>query len=1602
MKPIIFFDTEIDPKSGKVLDTGAFREPNLPFRNTQVSAFIEFLKDATYVAGHNVIRHDLKYLDKEIDRANLQLKVIDTLDLAPLLFPSRPYHSLVKDDKLITDELNNPLNDAIKARELFYDEVNEFRRLKPEFQSILYSLLRKVHEFEAFFEYVEFDVLPDSLIHAIKASFQNQICENAELDKIIQQHPAEVAYCLALIQAHDQYSIAPRWLNYSRPDIIQVMRLLRSTRCIEGCPYCNQSNDAHAGLKSIFGYDVFRKFGGENLQENAVKAALNYESLLAVFPTGGGKSITFQLPALMQGLQNKGLTVIISPLQSLMKDQVDNLERAGITSAVTINGLQDPIERSKSFERVSEGLAHLLYISPESLRSPSIEKLILSRSINRFVIDEAHCFSSWGHDFRVDYLYIGEFINNIREKRQQEEIIPISCFTATAKPQVIDDIRQYFQDELNITLTLFQSKESRKNLHYTVYEQTEDAGKYSTLRDILIQQQVPSIIYVSRTKRAEDLARKLSEDGLPARPYHGQLDSNIKTQNQDAFLAGEVSIMVATSAFGMGVDKKDIGAVVHYDISDSLENYVQEAGRAGRDEKLEANCYILFDEEDLNKHFILQNQTRLTQKEINQIWKSIKDLTRFRQTMSHSALEIARQAGWDDSVKEIETRVKTAIAALEEAGYIRRKNNQSRVFADSLQFKTAQTAIDRINVSGALTENEKVQAIRIVKSLISSKRTSLLKDDDGEARVEYLSDTLGIPLPEVIRIISLLRQEKLLADARDLNAFIQKSNPVGKLTNRIKEYQTILTLLLEGIENGPVIIRLKEMHDDIRKSTGIDVTVKQIRTAMQFMAIKDWIKLQYRDLEKNIVSIEPREATSLRQKIEELLAVAPFIGKLLIEKAQAIDSAEDLVLVDFSVLEIKDALVNSGDLQFQDVSREVVEDAIFYLTKTDALTIEGGFLVIYQRLRVERIEQNNKVQYKADDYKELERFYENKIQQVHIVGEYARKMIQDYEGAVQFVEDYFNLNYSSFIRKYFQGRQDFISRPITPRKFKELFEVLSPQQLSIVKDVSKHTAVLAGPGSGKTKVLVHKLASAVLIENLKHEQILMLTFSRSAVTEFKKRLYGLIGNAAAFIQIKTFHSYCFDLLGRMGDLKESDNIIRSVINGIQENRVEKNRMAKLLLLIDEAQDINPDEYELIELLARENEDMRIILVGDDDQNIYEFRNSSAKHLETFITQYEAQRYDLLDNYRSDASLVRFTDRFVSTIRHRLKTMPIVSVTGKEGEVSIIECKNGPLSVAVAGKVVASELTGTTGVLCQSNQEAAEIHSLLRNQNVNARLIQSNEGFSLMNVVEVRAFVDMIQNGNVVTISKESWDEAKRKCKQQFQRSHWMVMMQRLWKDFEEANKRAMYVSDLVAFVRESKLEDFSYEQSDAVLVSTYHKSKGREFDNVFVTITRQLVKDEEKRALYVAMTRAKSKLTILANGDFLKPISQDVTYSVDGTLYQRPDELSYALTYLDVYLDHFASKQSQIGSLIAGDFLQVNEDGCKDMDGNFVVRFSKKFQQTILTQKKAGYDLKPTGKVNFVVYWQVEDGVEVRVVLPEVGFVGSKRRNFGHLEILVI
>ena len=1596
MQIITFIDTEIEPKSRKILDIGCLRNDGSSFRKNSVIEFVQFLKGTQFVCGHNILNHDIKYIDNALNHAGINpSNIIDTLYLSPLLFPTKPYHRLLKDDKLQSEERNNPLNDAIKTKELFDDEVTAFKQTNKDLQQIFYSLLFDKKEFAAFFRCIDYVSECTDIKRIIRQKFEDEICEHADLTKIISDNPIELAYCISLINSfiHNKtiYSIIPPWVLKNYPEVEQIMLRLRNKPCLYGCAYCNKALDVRRGLKQFFGYDSYRTFGGKPLQENAAKAAINNKSILAVFPTGGGKSITFQVPALMSGESIHGLTVVISPLQSLMKDQVDNLEKNGITQAVTINGLLDPIERAKSFERVEDGSASILYISPESLRSRTIERLLLGRKIVRFVIDEAHCFSSWGQDFRVDYLYIGDFIKSIQEKKNLEEGIPVSCFTATAKQKVIEDICAYFMEKLSLKLELFTSKASRENLQYKVFEKANKEDKYLSVRDLIEQKNCPTIVYVSRTRTAFLLAERLSHDGFNAKPYHGKMNVEEKIANQNAFIAGEVSIMVATSAFGMGVDKKDVGLVIHYEISDSLENYVQEAGRAGRDESIVADCFVLFNENDLDKHFILLNQTKLSIKEIQQVWKAVKEITRFRSTVSNSALEIARKAGWDDSVVEIETRVTTAIAALEDAGYLKRGQNMPRIFANSILSKNAQEAIEKINASEKFQGKQKEQAIRIIRKLFSSKSRKHTSDEGAEARVDYISDHLGIVKGEVIEIVNLLREEKILADMKDLTAFIKKGENKNQSLRIVKEFSLIENSLLPILEEQEKNFHLKELNEKMEAECK-SVNVKRIKTVLNFWAIKNWIKqktLTHSPHNIALLSLYPQEV--LKEKLDKRHTLASFIVDFLFEKSLLCVSEKEEVLIEFSVHELKQEFEKQSNLFKIKVSIEDIEDTLFYLSRIEAIKIEGGFLVTYNALTIERLEQDTKKRYKNEDYQKLHQFYESKVQQIHIVGEYAKKMIDNYKDALQFVDDYFQLNYSSFLNKYFKGsREDEIKRNITSSKFRQLFGELSPTQLSIIKDnESKNIAVAAGPGSGKTKVLVHKLASLLLMEDVKHEQLLMLTFSRAAATEFKKRLLQLIGNAANFVEIKTFHSYCFDLLGRVGSLEKSDEILRNTVEKIKNKEIEINRITKTVLVIDEAQDMDSDEFSLITTLMEQNEEMRVIAVGDDDQNIYEFRGASSQHLVDFIQKNRAAKYELVENYRSKNNLVDFSNKFVQCIRHRLKSTPIIAKQTDTGKIKLVRYQSNHLIIPLVQDILVTGLTGTTCVLTRRNEEASQITGLLLKNKMPAKLIQSNDGFSLYNLLEVRFFLSSLNLANdVYTISDDLWENAKQALQNKFQHSTKLEVCNNIIKDFESTNQKIKYKTDLEVFIRESRLEDFFDENGETIFVSTIHKAKGKEFDNVFLMLENfNPTTDGDKRLLYVALTRAKQNLTIHVNSTFLDSISTENIERIENRQsYLPPNELVMHLTHKDVQLGYFEFVQHRIENLLSGEKLYPKEDGYANSKGELVLKFSRSFAEKIQSMKQKSYEPKGA-KVNFIVYWQGEGmEKEVKIVLPELYF----------------
>ena len=1571
-----FVDVEVGLKDKRIHDIGILRWDGAKYHSADKRAAISFLEDVDFVCGHNVIHHDMKYLlGDEVQRWQL----VDTLYVSPLLFPERPYHHLLKDDKLMNEQMNNPVNDCEKACDLLMDEIAKWKALPDAHRFIYATLLRDVPEFAGFLAMVDAEVCDETtLVEHIHTAYDGRICRHADLAAIIEQQPVELAFALALISTTERNSITPPWVLHNYPNVENVVHRLRHTRCVEGCDYCRTYLDAHYNLKYFFGYDQFRTYEGEPLQENAVKAAVDSKSLLAIFPTGGGKSLTFQLPALMEARSVHGITVVISPLQSLMKDQVDNLAERGITDAVTINGLLDPISRSLAIERVQSGDASLLYIAPEMLRSKTIEKILMARHVVRFVVDEAHCFSSWGQDFRVDYLYIGKFISEYQKRKQLQRPIPVSCFTATAKQKVVQDICDYFKQTLNLDLQLFASSASRTNLRYSVIHAETDEDKYMKLRSLIAESDCPTIVYVSRTKRTKMLAEKLTRDGYKALPFNGRMDSDEKIANQEAFMSDNVRIIVATSAFGMGVDKSDVGLVVHYDISDSLENYVQEAGRAGRNPHLQAKCFVLYNDNDLDKHFILLNQTKLSISEIQQVWKAVKDMTRQRMQTCCSALEIARKAGWDDSVTDIETRVRTAIAALEQAGYLERGNNVPHVYATGITVKSMDEARKRIT-SSLLFHNEEVEkAVRIIKSLISQKHIAKAQDAEAESRVDYLADILGLTKSEVVSAVERMRQEGILADTKDVSAYL---NDTGESENRsrllLRRFTRLERYILDHITDDALRISCKQLNDDAQKNGITTATEKDIRTLLYFLTVKGYTRKK-ENAAHNIELTRQADMQSTIKRFEKRLNICTFAVEWLYRQAQNTTLEESKKNgVQFSVVELLNDLKAQGQTFFEsldDLQLEDVEESLLYLSKIGALKLEGGFLVLYNAMNIRRL-KDNKLRYKQEDYRMLNEFYRQKIQQVHIVGEYANLMVRDYDAALQYVHDYFQMDYKAFVQKYFKGeRVEQIERNITSKKYEQLFNQLSKKQMQIISDKeSRVIVVAAGPGSGKTRVLVHKLASLLLLEDVKHEQLLMLTFSRAAATEFKQRLMGLIGNAAHFVEIKTFHSYAFDLLGRIGNLEDAKDVVGRAARMISEGEVEPNRIGKTVLVVDEAQDMSSEEFALVRALMSVNEEMRVIAVGDDDQNIYEFRGSDSNYMRQLLADDKNTFVEMTENYRSTQHVVAFANAFVKGIHNRMKQTPILSMSKDEGTVVVTHHASHIMFQRVVSDLLRQRNSGTISVLTHTNEEAVILVALLRKHGLRSKLIQSMDGFRFWNMAEVRLFLKYIERDtHTPIVTDEVWNEAKRKTFQAYATSSSLPYLKRCIELFEKINK-AKYLTDFKELVFESTTEDFCDTSDADVVVSTIHKSKGCEFDDVYMLVSQpQHVTDSEMRSYYVGMTRARKRLFIYTNSTLFDRLPADI-HQVDQTPYVFPDEVMLQLSHKDVNLGFFKSRKKEILSLRSGEKLCfANNLLYVPNNQQPVAQLSQKMQAELAQWALKGY-LVSSATIRFVVAWKPKD-----------------------------
>ena len=1573
---IIYCDTEVDKKTDKINEIGlVYKSMELQTHSLQEASTFVSISSSSFIAGHNFIDFDIEKIKlTSLYNEVKKYTIIDTLPLSLLLFSEKTLHSLSKDYKSEDNFENNPLKDSLLTKELFEKIEDRFNTLEEYTKTIFYTLLKDNKYFTGFFKYIEYEFLSLNNIdlkNLIVSNYGSKIINLDYLSEVIENSPIELAYIIAIWSSHTELKSHPPKVLYDYPNIVEIQKKLCFNIDII-------SKNLSSFAKETFGFGDFREFEKLNptvldtptlSQREVVEASLKDESFLCILPTGGGKTFTFWLPAIIKASSYKGLTVVISPLQALIEDHIKNFN-ANVANhkAVAISGFMNPSQRAEAVEQVVNAEADILYIAPESLRSNMIFNILKNRFIERFVIDEAHCLSTWGNDFRQDYYYICDYIKELCEKKSFQKHIPISCFTATAKPSVIEDIEKYFLDGLNIKLDKYLATPERKNLNYHSIESNKK-GKYNKLLKILNDNEGSSLIYIpSSTKECDKVAEQLALDtGRSVKSFHSKIESQEKMDILKRYIENDIEIIVATTAFGMGVDKPNIKNVIHYEVSDSLESYAQEAGRGARDQSLEAYCPILFDEDDLDKHFATLNRSKLTASEVNSIFRVIKSYKGNK--LYKTAFELAKDAGWDveDSSLDYTTKVKTALLELQREGYISRKRNKVNFFADSID----SDAINKLNIElekSKYEDNEKDIFKRILQAIIGRGKIEAIQVDE-------LSHILGYNHSEISLCINQLKEMNILGNEKDLSLEAAKG-----VMGRFQWFQNIENMIFNymlELKDNKISIRV------INEYLHHNGAIKKNETELIKQLIKSW---QYKsdfsfkrvNKEKDIWFFEFKD----KENIKITISKKHYIANKLLEYFKHRLPSNKKSKIEFSLNSLKIYLDSKYMLK-------EIDKVLLYLHNLKRIALLNGRFISYSPMSIQKNDKLASTSNYAEYTTRLEPYYKTKIESIHIMGEYASMLKSSHENAMKFLKDYFILDYKEFIKKY-ELIKEKITRPITQKKFDKIYKEMSSEQKRIIEDkTTKAMMILAGPGSGKTKVLVHKIASLILTENIKPEQFMMLTFSKSAKWEFKNRLNSLIGSLSYDVEIQTFHAYSLKLIAR--DSKNDNMLSKSIIEAtkqILDGDIKLPHIA--VLVLDEYQDINEDSFKFVKAIyASNSSDMRIIAVGDDDQCIMDFVGANVKFIDRFEDEFSKdedeksfKKYELLCNFRSDKNIVKYSNEFRQHIKNKYKENELYSNSKQDGVVSIYSYENSQnLVEPVVEFIKDSEENNNVAILAYKNDEIMQIYSLLKEHKIDAKFILDRENFELKNIVELYEFNKLINSYLLEDKSRykeEHFEKALYVIENRYKGSSNLKLLDKVVDKFLIESDE-YYVSKWISYLDEIKLENFE-EFEKGITLSTIHKSKGMEFDKVFLlkSAMEKKNKEEKIRLFYVGMTRAKSELNIFRLGKSTQSEKDYVRYCSDNDTYVNSAKLfTHIMSLSDISLGYNYEKFEKNNNIIAGikvyfDSIKNFKNLCIVYRGKPIAVVSKSFQKILDEKLRDGFRFYNV-LIEHVVIWHDEE-----------------------------
>ena len=1554
----------------------------------------EMASCARFVAGHNIVAHDRRFVEGIVPSSPLlELPSVDTLILSALASPERPYHRLLKEYKLAGTEKSNPLKDCKLSRDLLGDcwlLLGEWSRRHVGLLDVYRSCFDGGTG--AFFE-----KLGGRQVRAweIEARFNElageKFCPKAarrhilELTANPQTRPA-VAFALAWLLVAETESVLPRWVHFQFPSAGQLIRAIRSVPCgTRSCGYCTDQHDPKTNLQRFFRYSVFRASpattDGESLQERITTTMLDGFPLLGIMPTGGGKSLCFQLPAILRYKQSGALTVVVSPLQALMKDQVDGLNKktGSPDLAATLNGLQTMPERYDTLEGVRLGKFAILYVSPEQLRSPTFERTIRYREIAAWVFDEAHCLAQWGHDFRPDYYYAGRFIRDFSE-REGIPPAPVACFTATATQAVRDEICGYFKEQLGQRLLVRSAdRVDRDNLSYGV-EEVSTAQKESRIHNLLMDKlgtpgsQHPdgaAIVYARTQGRTEEIAKGLQERGWAAQHFHGGMDPPDKKKIQDGFVSGELRVIVATNAFGMGVDKDNVRLVIHADVPSSIENYLQEAGRAGRDGR-RADCVLLFTKGDLDRQFDLLSRGQITKRDLAQILRAIRRVRKKKSTdIVVSVGDLLRVpetfTSFDPEGRDATSKVRVAISWLERARFVLRNENRTRLFHGVPA--ASDTNSDKIIATLDLPRAESDRWSDTVELLRSSDPRAGIDIDQLAALPSFRSlfDSLkrrynGNPRlvneaanRAIVRMLFHMGEAGILKKGVHFSAWLRHktTDQSQARLEQIHRSQMTLCEVLEQhypdlIENGEVEVTLAGLQTHLR-----DKDVSLLNEGL-LKLLRGWERQGFgepvvlKSTGYGSVHIGLRSSWS---DLRHQLNLRTEVGRVILNEMGRIADSKQLTgeqLVLFSLDDIGRALESNMQLSSEISDRfTALEKTLLFLDEHETVRLEHGLSLFRQAMTLELLDEAKSRRYSQDDYEPLAAHYKAREFQIHAIGRYVEEATNGKGGANQrLVESYFQMPRDKFRRRYFPNAAT-VQRPTSRERYESIVDDLrnDAQQQIVTAPRDQNLLVLAGPGSGKTRVVVHRCAYLLQVERIRPERILVICYNRTAMYELRSRIRALVGDGARQVAIHTYHSLALRICERsvieerqagadqtiekfFKEMIRAANLRlqgKEPIEGVDTDDLRDRLLAGYeYILVDEYQDIDEDQYEMLTHIARkadsdEDRYATILAVGDDDQAIYEWRGATTEFIHRYERDFDAEIRYLVENYRSTANIINTANRLIGNNHGRMKKHRPITINNTRrnrplggdwemlnpilrGQVLLLDVEDGMAADAAVTAYIervmalqpATKMTDFA-VLARTWEEANTTRGHLERNNIPIRRTIPEGLPRLQRIREFRRLLDYLQD-------METPDIAVPTLRQDIQticgaESFWTTMADRLLAEIEQDIGEAPCPTPFLIRAVHEQLTAAKREHliGEGVLVGTFHAAKGREFPHVIVLggdWGRFLTNDNreaERRLFYVAMTRAMETLTNINRRDDPLPYADELT---GRGLVRRPRTLA--------------------------------------------------------------------------------------------------------------